>query len=589
MSTLNADSEYLNACPLDELRQKGQVVVHGLDRPVVLFFNDGDVRAVDNRCPHLGFPLHRGTIKDGMITCHWHHARFDACSGCTFDLWADDVPAYEVRIRQGQVFVSATPRSIDPLKHGFQRLRDGMEHNIGLIIAKAILTLRGAGVETAQIVREAALFGARHRDGWSMGLTILTAMANLLPHLKEQTAYLALYQGIRRTATDCVGQVPHRRRLPLASDELDPDKLDRWMHYWTMVRHRDGAERTLLSAIENPVIQPQASAFVLGSAVDRFYADGGHLLDFCNKVDELLDLIGHEHGGTMLPTLAGQLVGARGGEESNAWRHPIDLVPLVNSLSTRLGQFIDEGSDRSWSDEAGLADAMLGDDPQSILDAIAHAIQAGAKPPQLAKALAYASAMRVAWFGTANEISDWVAALHSFSYCHALHQAIKRRPSPFLFRGVLHGAMSVYLNRFLNVPKAKLPGPRGPVADLPSDGAALLADFLEALNRQQQVERCADIVAHYIDLGHPIDELFETFVLAGVREDADFHTLQMVEAGIRQYHEWGPGPQATHILIAIARYLAAHCPTPRAQLQTARIALRLHRGERIYEEEGSDG
>ena len=76
-------------------------VVHGLDRPVVLFFNDGDVRAVDNRCPHLGFPLHRGTIKDGMITCHWHHARFDACSGCTFDLWADDVPAYEVRIRQG--------------------------------------------------------------------------------------------------------------------------------------------------------------------------------------------------------------------------------------------------------------------------------------------------------------------------------------------------------------------------------------------------------------------------------------------------------------------------------------------------------
>jgi hypothetical protein len=36
-------------------------------------------------------------------------------------------------------------------------------------------------------------------------------------------------------------------------------------------------------------------------------------------------------------------------------------------------------------------------------------------------------------------------------------------------------------------------------------------------------------------------------------------------------------------LIAAARYLAAHAPTARAQGQTYSIALRLHRGERIYE------
>jgi hypothetical protein len=35
----------------------------------------------------------------------------------------------------------------------------------------------------------------------------------------------------------------------------------------------------------------------------------------------------------------------------------------------------------------------------------------------------------------------------------------------------------------------------------------------------------------------------------------------------------------------VARFLAAHSPTRRAQLQTAQIALRLHRGESLYEEE----
>ena len=45
--------------------------------------------ALDNRCPHMGFPLDRGSVEEGILTCHWHHARFELASGCTFDLWAD--------------------------------------------------------------------------------------------------------------------------------------------------------------------------------------------------------------------------------------------------------------------------------------------------------------------------------------------------------------------------------------------------------------------------------------------------------------------------------------------------------------------
>ena len=38
---------------------------------------------LDNRCPHMGFALDRGSVDDGILTCHWHHARFDLASGCT--------------------------------------------------------------------------------------------------------------------------------------------------------------------------------------------------------------------------------------------------------------------------------------------------------------------------------------------------------------------------------------------------------------------------------------------------------------------------------------------------------------------------
>ena len=58
---------------------------------------------------------------------------------------------------------------------------------------------------------------------------------------------------------------------------------------------------------------------------------------------------------------------------------------------------------------------------------------------------------------------------------------------------------------------------------------------------------------------------------------------------MRQFREWGNTDQGRHILIAVARYLAAHSPTERAAFQTADIARRLMRGARLHEEAGAAG
>jgi len=49
----------------------------------------------------------------------------------------------------------------------------------------------------------------------------------------------------------------------------------------------------------------------------------------------------------------------------------------------------------------------------------------------------------------------------------------------------------------------------------------------------------------------------------------------------------GRTDEGRHILIAVARYLAAHSPTERASLQTADIARRLMRGGELHQEAGS--
>ena len=70
-----------------------------------------------------------------------------------------------------------------------------------------------------------------------------------------------------------------------------------------------------------------------------------------------------------------------------------------------------------------------------------------------------------------------------------------------------------------------------------------------------------------------------------LREDANFHDFQMLEEGLRLYHDLvavGRHEESWQVLVAIARWQAAHSPTRRAVTQTYDIALRLHRGEDIY-------
>ena len=111
------NKEFALAGSLEELKAKGRLVVHGGHRPILVIYDRGRVFALDNRCPHMGFPLERGSVTDGILTCHWHHARFDLESGCTFDLWADDVPICPVEVRNGEVWVKTTFGQAGPAAH----------------------------------------------------------------------------------------------------------------------------------------------------------------------------------------------------------------------------------------------------------------------------------------------------------------------------------------------------------------------------------------------------------------------------------------------------------------------------------------
>jgi hypothetical protein len=289
------------------------------------------------------------------------------------------------------------------------------------------------------------------------------------------------------------------------------------------------------------------------------------------------------------------MVAARGAEESTAWRQPVDLIALCDQAGSDLSElFVAGRGEHGWSDHAALARELLGDDPVAIVDALKTALREDAAPTDLSQSLAYAAALRVARFGTANEHGDWETAHHVFTYANALHQMLKRTETAeadghvAAVRSVLHGAMALYLTRYLNVPPARVPGEDGGrLDDLPTDVEMIRVALLDAFDRQRQVDLAARLVARHLKLGHSPQALIATLARAVLREDAGFHAYQMLEAGVCQFTVWGNTDEGRHILIAVARYLAAHSPTERAALQTADIARRLLRGGELHQEEAA--
>ena len=572
-------SEFIKCAEVAEIPEEGVIAVNVAGHSIALAKSNDKIFAVDNRCPHMGYPLNRGSVQDGILICHWHHAMFDLASGCTFHPFADDVQAYPIDVRDGSVYVNVGTNGADAVARWKIRLREGLEQSINLILAKSVIALRSLKTAPDAIVEVGALYGARgRRAGWGPAMTILTCMANVAEKLTDADKVLALYQGLLHVSSETSASAP---RIPLTRLETDTHSLAQlktWFRYFIEVRNADGAERTILTAIAQGATPTQICDMMVAAATDHFYRDGGHTLDFINKAFELLERIGWEKADEVIPTLVGMLASSSRAEEQNRWRSPIDFVPVLRGIFDELETIIQSGKGKQWHGSEALTETLLGDNPLGTIDALKSAFQEGATLTELTQTLASAAALRIARFHTKNEFGDWIAVLHTYTYANALHQCAKRAPSVEIARGIFHGAMAIYFDRWFNMPAARLPQNRRETETLPTDADELLDAFVELLDTQAQADRGGMYIYRYLSLGHPREALLERLGHILLREDAEFHSFQMLEAAFQQADELDEA-RARIALVAAARYLAAHAPTARARRQTANLALRLHRGD----------
>ncbi|MCL4317444.1 MAG: Rieske (2Fe-2S) protein [Candidatus Thermoplasmatota archaeon] len=576
-----------DVCSVDELMHAGVKTVTVSGRPVALFYEGGRIYALDNRCPHMGYPLSKGTLKQGMLTCHWHHARFDAESGCTFDLFADDAAVFEVRTHDGRVFIEdkAVSRGGSVLEQIDSRLRTGIVQSINLVIAKSIIrevNQRGLEEGGKRILSIASAYGTVKQRGWASGLTILTCMGNIIPFLDREWAETALFKGVMHVAGDYFNGADRPQVEPLGHPVSHDGmrNLSLWLRTFVEQREPDAAMRTLLTMAYLSTKNDCATA-LLQAATDHIFIDGGHVYDFINKAFDLLDTIGWESAPQTLLSVVRQLCNARRHEEDSAWRNPVDIASLLSEYEGRAGSIANNGGNRNASAEEidALAWKIVEGEPEAILSAIESRLKSGWTTLDCAFSLTLASAFRIALFHDQNEFDDWITVLHAFTYSNAVYNSASRVLSNEpVIKAIYHGAMNTYLNRFLNMPAADIDQVHSVVSGVQSP-----LDELEKSMNAKDVGRAKDLVNTYLARGGEILGLMKLLAKCVLREDAEFHTYQLIDACMNIVRRGKLSAESARLVaIAAARYVAAHSPTDRADLQTFSIASRLERGETLY-------
>ena len=539
----------------------------------------------------MGYPMSEGSIRDGVLICHWHHWEFDLKSGGCFLASGDDLKAFPVELRDdGNLYVglargekeAAKRRVIDRGKRALER---GLKDRSSFFIAKAVTALNDAGASPQEIIQQGLFYGAnKSSDGWSSGVTILTLAANLWDEVDDSDHNLFLVHGLAQISRRTTGSSrPYRAPFPQTDEEHDLGTLMRWFRYFVDKRHAGAAERILLTLRDRGYDKSVIADFVFTAATDFYFTGDGHALDFANKMFEALDYVQWEGAHEMLRPIVVDLVSRTRHEETSRWA---DAVPVLEPIFERLDDIWTENQSNNASlDTSEFAQTMLDSEFEPIVEEIERRLRAGVNPIKICRAMTYASAIRTARFHLKNE-GDWHDVANIYSYAHALYCAFHYAPSRRLLRGIFHGAVFLAYVRWLNMPAARIPT-LGQRLDEEFVSVDKMLERLQEFADFQKVYEAEILVSQYLEEGHDVSKLRRTLAHILLREDAELHMFQVLEVAFRHYDlSTDPMEKRMHLLAA-TRYITAQ-KLMKGILWSTENAERLARGELLSEREDDD-
>ncbi|MBI4552539.1 MAG: Rieske (2Fe-2S) protein [Candidatus Latescibacteria bacterium] len=559
----------------------------GEGRSIALFNIDGRVYATENQCPHMGYPLTRGVVRHGILTCDWHGRSFDLEGGGCFNSECDDLQTFPVDIRGREIWIQVGDSQYRRRDEHLRLLWEGLLSEDRWTISKAIALLLKGGVAEDDIVQLILRHIGRHivssheADGGK-------DVARLINGLNVGRRYQDADRLIALTTAACsaAGQAAERLEVVPLPEPVDRDKIDRWVRMFSHDAQSGRIERCLFTAHhqgDGEMILP----LLFACAVEPYFLGFADNLISLGYLSEVLDLFGWKESSELIFNLGAKLVGRRRGEPERFRR---DAVSMMTSMVPSIEEAASHASanQRIEYDEEAFVSAVGSVNIQKSFDAIGTVLAADIRLDRLVTTLVLLAADRMARTPV-NVDAGWGALTTELHLAASLRTAQRCGGATVAAKGLFHAAWQIFADRWLNIPVRPLTEPlSGEKLNVPDEatGVRVILDSIKSLNVQDVGRQ----VLGYLNAGYSGQTLLHAMGRIILWDDTSrqlLPTLRIVFDEWEQCHGSDPALGAGHparfqLLVGLARY-ATDIRTNKDSQSAATTAMRFAEGKTTVE------
>lgn len=459
-----------------------------------VFKNNGDFFACENRCPHMGYPMNKGTIRQGVITCAWHNWEFDTHSGGCYRGACEDLKIYPLKIEGENIFVNKAVevKTDNDLN---LKLQEAMRSSDIYQQAKALNLMIAAETPLPEIIMTALLHGYHHseRNHQSDQATyesqaIIDAFiiseffeSNEKPHV--------LLQGIR-TASGSTGDRIHMTPLPAAdlSDQRSLELLEKY----TKDSSPLGLERVLLTITKKKSFT-QLAGNLLHLATQNYFIGQREVLIAISSLIRQADLLSTP---TLEKALIAQSAWVLGQTRQEPDIETRDAIQWLNQNQEILNQSLDSNLSERADTCAALEKLLSENSIENIFNGLKEMLQNNASELDILNSFSLLCARRFSrlWL---NNGGMWNSASEGIRYCYALRK-VWSISGNHQRRGLFALAFYYFQTRWL---QNGLPWKTKKATNSPENQIKKFAEAFESLNEPEAKDLALSFVEHnHVDL-----------------------------------------------------------------------------------------
>ena len=550
---LKENSNFVKVAALSDVAEGKPRAVRVEGHSIALFQHEGAVYATDNQCPHMGYPLVRGRVRKGVLSCDWHGWSYDMEGGGCFTGGCDDLATFPVEVRDGDIYIDVVSGGMKRDDAHFLLLKEGLLSTDNWTLSKAIAIMLAKGVSEEETLELMVKHMGRHIStdrGAFEGGTKLAMMMNgvKVAHMYQPEDRLIPLMMAADGASGRLGDRPDRQPLP---PPVDWQKLQDWIRVFTADKEWEGIEKCLITARRLGGHDEKIIPFLFQCAVEPFFLNHYRNLIDLTHLAELLEQFGWELAGELVCSLGAKILGQGRGRPGELHREAIQKLEEINPIFDELPQETSTQSSVNY-DEDKFSAALVSGDLDEVFDAVTEMLTAGVPINTLATTMVMTAGDRMARTPV-NMSPGWWDLQEEMEIASTVRKVLRHGGTKVAAKALYHAAWRFFNNRWLNIRHQSITESRAPSTSGTLDEDSALSEIMDGIE-SVRIQEIGRRTREYLNAGCSAERLMSEMGLCILKDDNGDNLLSSIRMVSEEWKTCEAHPARNQLIVGLARW-----------------------------------